>query len=127
MWSRQGCAEPARVDGKAGVSGRRGRRSASIKGGFGIALYDGVFPNVKTNIANLRLLAGKGHPWTMTGSPSLQRRLDTPSLSSRTISCCLLSLPYPPLRRRRRSPSHGYLFRFYMCRLCICMYMGHHI
>lgn len=29
--------------------------------GFGIASDDGIFQNVKTNIANLRPLAGMGH------------------------------------------------------------------
>lgn len=45
--------------GKAGMDDE-GRRSTSIREGFGIASCDGIFQNVKTNIANSRLLAGTG-------------------------------------------------------------------
>lgn len=44
---------------KAGMDDE-GRRSTSIREGFGIASCDGIFQNVKTNIANSRLLAGTG-------------------------------------------------------------------
>ena len=96
--------------------------------GFGIPSDDGIFQNVKTNIANLRPLVGDGSSrlWLATPHPHFNSALIYPSSLSCYFRTAFLSLLRPILFSPlscRPSPSVT-LFSFMSF---VCMYMECHI
>lgn len=103
----------------------RERDGPSIRG-FGIASDDGIFQNVKTNIAKPRLPTGMGHlDYDSQTTPHPRFALDILP-SSRAISQnCPLSLPYPiHCYVAGLVPRSWPYFSLFIYVVCVYMYMG---
>lgn len=103
---------------------RRWERDGPSIRGFGIASDDGIFQNVKTNIAKPRLPTGMGHlDYDSQTTPHPRFVLDILP-SSRAISklSSFFTLSYPLLHRWPSPSLSAILFPFYICRLCVYVY-----